>query len=169
MILQLKLDSDERQSLGASQVLGCQRKSLLLRWAFLWMFSVIQSYDTQFSSHCSQQKTTSLKKNRIGIVSSICHLLSFPICRVGISRQHWMVAKSFEILGWRRPKSTVLFLVSWQTGFHLHTVSLRSVLCYLPVHANNDNKSFFTLHQENKALFTDYSAGKAEILFPSLQ
>lgn len=39
----------------------------------------------------------------------------------------------------------------------------------MPVHANNDNKSFSTLHQENEALFTDYSVGKAEILFPSLQ
>lgn len=80
-----------------------------------------------------------------------------------------MAAKSFEILGWKRLKSILLFLVSWQTGFHLHTIILRSVLGYLPVHANNEDKSRSTLHYKNKALFTGYSVDKAEILFPSLQ
>lgn len=62
-----------------------------------------------------------------------------------------------------------IFLLFWQAGFHLHTIILRSVLGYLPIHANNDNKSLSTLHRENKALFTDYSVDTAEILFPSLQ
>lgn len=107
VILQFKLDEDHWQTLGLLQVLSYQRKKILLPWTFLGCFL--------WSSHMTPSSGSiaiSLKKtnnNHINIVSLICQLPSFPICRVAISRQHLMVAECFEILGWQMPKSTVFF------------------------------------------------------------